>query len=203
MKKTQKSSLQVALHKHDNDKQSFAAKSLLDNIKQGLCRMERMEYELMQGASSPKFNDINTCIAKTCKLIQKQFGQFASIEVEKVDLPKTTLDLDKLSQILNHLLLNAFQAVSKNGKIRINTKFIDNTLTVAVRDNGCGIASEYLTQIFEPTFTSKKDHGGTGLGLAISKDICHDLGGELRVTSVSGEGSEFAIEIPLVSIHLH
>jgi len=67
---------------------------------------------------------------------------------------------------------------------------------VSVKDNGNGIPGKVLDKIFQPFFTTKPTGEGTGLGLSISYDIIKAHGGELKVETVEGEGSEFIIRIP-------
>jgi two-component system NtrC family sensor kinase len=68
-------------------------------------------------------------------------------------------------------------------------------VSIAVRDRGTGIASEDLSRIFEPFYTTRRT--GTGLGLAIAKNIVEGLGGTILVRSQRGVGTETTIELPL------
>ena len=63
-------------------------------------------------------------------------------------------------------------------------------------DNGNGIPQKVLDKIFQPFFTTKPTGQGTGLGLSLSYDIVKAHGGELKVGTKEGEGSEFIIELP-------
>jgi signal transduction histidine kinase len=65
-----------------------------------------------------------------------------------------------------------------------------------VKDNGCGIPKNVLDKIFLPFFTTKPTGEGTGLGLSLSYDIVKANGGELKVETKEGEGSEFIIQLP-------
>ena len=64
---------------------------------------------------------------------------------------------------------------------------------ISVRDNGPGISHNIVDKIFQPFFTTKPTGQGTGLGLSLSYDIVKAHGGELRVETKDGEGSEFII----------
>ncbi|WP_372946805.1 two-component regulator propeller domain-containing protein [Mariniphaga sp.] len=70
---------------------------------------------------------------------------------------------------------------------------------VSVKDNGPGIPSSIIDKIFQPFFTTKPTGQGTGLGLSLSYDIVKAHGGELKVESTEGEGTEFKIHLPLNS----
>ena len=68
---------------------------------------------------------------------------------------------------------------------------------IKVKDNGNGVPHKVLDKIFQPFFTTKPTGQGTGLGLSMSYDIVKAHGGELKVESNEGEGSEFIIDLPL------
>ena len=79
-----------------------------------------------------------------------------------------------------------YQSKKDNGKVVIN-----------VADNGNGIPQNIVDKIFQPFFTTKPTGQGTGLGLSLSYDIIKAHGGEIKVKSKEGEGSEFIIQLPL------
>jgi CheY-like chemotaxis protein len=111
----------------------------------------------------------------------------------------------RLNQVLNNLLSNA-RKFTETGTITVTAKpekLKADALAVhfSVRDTGIGIAPNKVRQIFESfeqadTETTRK-YGGTGLGLAISKAIVERMGGELRVSSDPGKGSEFHFTIEM------
>jgi two-component system sensor histidine kinase PilS (NtrC family) len=105
----------------------------------------------------------------------------------------------QLQQILWNLLLNAAQAVSDGGRIRIEAEEARGGLRARsvlwrVRDNGKGIAAENLARVFDPFYTSRP--GGTGLGLAIVHRIVENHGGRICVHSELEKGTVFDIELP-------
>jgi signal transduction histidine kinase len=91
---------------------------------------------------------------------------------------------------------NAFQ-------LRINrlksTKKEDNNILISVKDNGNGIPQKVIDKIFQPFFTTKPTGEGTGLGLSMSYDIVKAHGGELRVETNEGTGSQFIIKLSIIS----
>jgi CheY-like chemotaxis protein len=107
----------------------------------------------------------------------------------------------RLSQVLVNLLVNAGQAIppgrANDNEIRIRTSTdACGRAVIEVTDTGAGIESEILKKLFVPFFTTKPAGVGTGLGLAICQRIVHDLGGEIAVTSVVGQGSTFRVALP-------
>lgn len=114
---------------------------------------------------------------------------------------------EDFSRVILNLCNNAFDAMrmktlggleSYQPKLSIRTQANNNQVIIEVEDNGQGIPDEIKDKILQPFFTTKKGTEGTGLGLSITHDIVKAHGGELRVESKEGEGSEFIIQLPLV-----
>jgi signal transduction histidine kinase len=81
---------------------------------------------------------------------------------------------------------------------RISSPSGPGELKISVKDNGTGIPQKVLDKIFQPFFTTKPTGQGTGLELSLSYDIVtKGHGGELKVESIEGEGSEFVVQLPL------
>ena len=110
-----------------------------------------------------------------------------------------------ISRVLLNLYNNAFYAVSERQKkgtgdyqptVTLTTKKRGDNIEVYVKDNGMGIPEKNREKIFQPFFTTKPTGQGTGLGLSLSYDIIKSHGGELKVESEEGKGSEFILKIP-------
>ena len=112
----------------------------------------------------------------------------------------------KLRQVLINLIQNALNFTEK-GKIRVKAELAalpsdpepSHNLRFEVEDTGCGIDASHLSTIFDAFVQvddGKKARKGTGLGLAISKKFISLMGGELGVSSRSGQGSTFSFELP-------
>jgi signal transduction histidine kinase len=110
-----------------------------------------------------------------------------------------------IGRVLLNLYNNAFYAVNEKKKqlngtfepiVEVSTKKVDNKVEISVKDNGIGIAQKVVDKIFQPFFTTKPTGKGTGLGLSLSYDIIKAHGGEIKVETEEGVGSEFIIQIP-------
>jgi signal transduction histidine kinase len=88
--------------------------------------------------------------------------------------------------------LNGYQPT-----VSVSTKKNNGRVEIKVSDNGNGIPQKVMDKIFQPFFTTKPTGQGTGLGLSLSYDIVKAHGGELKVKTKEGEGSEFIILLPL------
>ena len=82
--------------------------------------------------------------------------------------------------------------------VSVTTKKSGDEVEVIVKDNGNGIPQKVVDKIFQPFFTTKPTGQGTGLGLSLSYDIVKAHGGELKVETKEGEGSEFIINLPIL-----
>jgi two-component system, NtrC family, sensor kinase len=105
---------------------------------------------------------------------------------------------DQLVQVFLNLILNAIDATDTGGQIRVHADASGDRLVISVEDNGVGIAPEHQTRLFQPYFTTKKH--GTGLGLFVSRKLVAQHGGEIEVTSTTGQGTRFVVKLP-VEIH--
>ncbi len=116
-----------------------------------------------------------------------------------------------IGRVILNLITNAFYAAPlppeggfKNPQIKheptvwVSTKKAGDKILISVRDNGPGIPQKILDKIFQPFFTTKPTGQGTGLGLSLSYDIVKAHGGEIKVETKDGEGSEFNILLPVV-----
>ncbi len=111
-----------------------------------------------------------------------------------------------IGRVILNLITNAFYVVDEKKKrqpegfdpvVKVTTKKIGENMMISVKDNGNGIPQKVLDKIFQPFFTTKPTGQGTGLGLSLSYDIVKAHGGELKVETKEGEGSDFIIQLPL------
>ena len=82
--------------------------------------------------------------------------------------------------------------------VSVSTKKENARIIIQVQDNGNGIPQNIVDKIFQPFFTTKPTGQGTGLGLSLSYDIIKVHGGEIKVETKDGEGSEFVIQLPII-----
>lgn len=113
----------------------------------------------------------------------------------------TAVDCDKIERIVLNLLSNAAKFTNSGDDIFVFVKDEEDKVKISVRDTGVGIPEDKLKIIFdrfgqvEKTLTRNKE--GTGIGLSLVKTLVEIHGGSISVKSVSGEGSEFVVELPV------
>lgn len=144
--------------------------------------------------------DINEIIETALRIVENEF-HIRQVQIRKqlaAGMEKTLLDKNQVEQVLINLLLNALQAIDKNGLVSVKSVLDSNgtRILVEIADNGCGIAPGDLKNIFEPFYSTKSN--GTGLGLSVSYGIVKNHQGNIRVFSEPGKGSRFVIEFPVL-----
>lgn len=106
-----------------------------------------------------------------------------------------------IEQAVVNLVDNAIKYSEAGGTVWIGAAVEEGRLSIAVRDEGCGIEARHLPRLFERFYRVDKARsrklGGTGLGLAIVKHIAEGHGGEVCVESTPGRGSTFRLQLPL------
>jgi signal transduction histidine kinase len=111
------------------------------------------------------------------------------------DAPTIITDGDRVLQIVNNLLDNAFRWTPKGGTVQLGCNNSNGIAAITVSDTGRGIAPAEREAVFHP-FYSRRGEGGTGLGLSIARELATALGGRLSVESEPGQGTTFTLSLP-------
>jgi signal transduction histidine kinase len=108
-------------------------------------------------------------------------------------------DPNALYQVLANLIRNAVAASQERGTpVVVSMGQVDETLRIAVQDNGVGIAVEHLERIFEPGFTTQEFGSGSGTGLTVVRQITEEMfGGSVEVASTPRRGTTFRLTLPI------
>ncbi|HEU4861718.1 MAG TPA: ATP-binding protein, partial [Chitinophagaceae bacterium] len=126
-----------------------------------------------------------------------------------LSLGKINIIPQDIGRVILNLINNAFYAVNEKRKakgsmidaesyeptVTVSTKTENDKVIILVADNGNGIPDSIKGKIFQPFFTTKPTGQGTGLGLSLAYDIIKAHGGELKMNTKEGEGSEFIIQL--------
>ncbi len=145
--------------------------------------------------------NLNDVVRGALDLVSYRFGVDEVTVGGRLDasLPPVQGDAIKLEQVVVNLLSNAIdalRAVTPPRHLTVDTWVQDGTVSVAVGDNGKGVASEFAQRLFRP-FATTKGRRGTGLGLYISRQIAREAGGDLALTSPPGFGARFVLSLPV------
>jgi len=144
--------------------------------------------------------DLNRLLVEIGEMLAIRFKQSnVRVSMDMLDGPLNVAGNHvQLSQVFVNLLVNAIDAMSGGGSLRIATRLpeSDDMACVEIIDTGVGIAPDILSHIFDAFFTTKPEGEGTGLGLSVSKEIVTQYGGHIEVESQPGRGTTFSVWLP-------
>jgi two-component system NtrC family sensor kinase len=174
-------------------RQTFRASEIVNNL---------LNFSRTSGTEFTAI-DVNKVISDTLALLDHQF-KVMKIKVQDertAQIPLIHGNAGRLQQVFLNLFLNAKDAMSNGGTLRIATTN-GESVGVMVSDTGSGIAQEHIHRIYDPFFTTKTapregQPRGTGLGLSVTYGIIQEHAGKIRVESRSGEGTTFYLDFPL------
>lgn len=130
------------------------------------------------------------------KYYKRTRGRLATPPIP-ADLPPLVGVKDQLVQVFLNLVLNALDAVGRDGKVELSVARVADGVEVAVSDTGCGIDAASAARLFRPYFTTKAH--GTGLGLFVTRRLVTDHGGGIAFDSAPGRGTTFRVWLPLAA----
>jgi C4-dicarboxylate-specific signal transduction histidine kinase len=167
-----------------------------------LDRMHRTMRDLLDFSRAPATasgaGDVGEAMVHVQKLLAPQ-ERLRAVAL-RVDAPAAPLavgvDTQALTQVLLNLVLNAVDAVGKQGEIRITARREGAEVAIVVEDSGPGVPAELCRRIFEPFFTTKPAKSGTGLGLAVCDHIVTSARGAIRVDRGELGGARFTVTLP-------
>jgi len=189
----------------ENEKRIMNHGKRADAIVKGMLQHSRSSSSVME------LTDINALADEYLRLAyhglrakDKTFNATIQTDFDK-DIGMVNIIPQDIGRVLLNLYNNAFYAIIEKKKqqldnyeptIYVSTKKEDNGIIAIVRDNGIGMPPNAVDKIFQPFFTTKPAGEGTGLGLSLSYDIVKAHGGEIKVQTREGEGTEFVIKLP-------
>ena len=149
--------------------------------------------------------ELNPLAEKSLRFFAHKFEGKVNLEVEVADAIKVCGNPNHLVQVLVNLLQNALDSVNAKSyendsspRVSVTAITKDGQILLRVWDNGLGIPSEHMDNIFDPFYTTKDVGKGTGLGLAICHRIMREHGGGIEVHSEPGSSCEFTLTFPAV-----
>lgn len=183
---------------------NLAADKLIEEIGDASCRISELvaavkAYSHMDRGGDKQPTDVRQGLDSTLRMLGHELKKH-KLTVEKAydtDLPAVHAHAGELNQVWTNLLDNAIDASPAGGRLRVEARRDDGTVTVRIIDNGKGIPPEIRSRIFEPFFTTKPVGEGTGLGLDIvQRIITQQHGGQVACDSKPGE-TVFTVTLPL------
>jgi len=154
-----------------------------------------------QNAKEEKWVNINEVMDRVLAIANHRI-KLQQIELKRSydeSLPEIRFQAGQLDQTFMNIVFNAIEAMPDGGGLFICTRMNkeENQALISVKDTGCGISDKDLLKIFEPFFSTKGEAKGVGLGLSVVHGIIKAHGGDTKVKSELGKGTEFVIKLPL------
>jgi two-component system, NtrC family, sensor kinase len=178
--------------------------TLIEESLEGARRIKEIVQSLRmfarEDSGEPQLADLNTELESTLRMVWNELKYKCTVERDFGPLPLLLCHPNQLAQVFTNLLVNAAQAIERQGVIRIRTRHEDNEVVVRISDTGKGMAPETLAKLFTPFFTTKPRGQGTGLGLSVSQSIIARHQGRLEVESAPGQGTTFRIHLPVTEL---
>ena len=167
----------------------------------GLARVQQIvqDLKMFSRPEESEFQraDVNDCLDSALNILRSQITPAVTIHKQYGDIPQPEMMASQVHQVMVNLISNALHAIGESGNIYLTTHEQDESVFVAIEDDGEGIDPEVLGRIFDPFFTTKETGKGTGLGLSLSYGIIERHRGEISVESEQGKGTRFTIRIPV------
>jgi two-component system, cell cycle sensor histidine kinase and response regulator CckA len=164
--------------------------------------------------SQPSVLALNEIVTHSMKMLRRVIGEDIEVATHlDANLEPVRADPHQIDQLILNLVVNARDAMSKGGRLTIDTAMVELDenyvgrhigvkpgfyAMLAISDNGIGMDALTLSRLFEPFFTTKESGKGTGLGLSIVYGIVKQNHGEILVYSEPGHGTTFKIYLPVV-----
>ncbi len=111
-----------------------------------------------------------------------------------------TIDKDRFSSVLYHLIDNAQHATEETGEVVVTLACEDDKLILTIADTGCGMSDDFIKYRLFKAFDSTKGNAGMGIGAHDALHFIEQQGGQLNVSSIPGKGTTFTVRLPLKSI---
>ncbi len=195
-------SCQIVLEEFDQADPEFSRK-MLTNIEQEVYRARDIVRGLLDFSRVRDFAlrsaSLKDVTQGAVRLISSHIPSDIKVLVEIPDDLIIEMDAQRIQEVFLNLLMNARQAITPPGEIRIaaNSDFAADEAVITVEDTGKGISEQDIGRIFDPFFTTKEVGAGTGLGLSIVYGIIQQHKGTITAESKKDEGARFIIRLPI------
>lgn len=177
---------------------------LIEESQEGAVRIREIVSDLKgfahPGEQERVAADINHGLDSTINIVWNEIKYKAELIRDYGEIPPVICYPQQINQVFMNLLVNAAQAMKKDGEIVVKTRHVEGHVVIQISDNGCGIPEDIQPRIFDPFFTTKEIGKGTGLGLNMAYNIIKKHNGRIEVASTVGNGTTFSIFLPEMGI---
>jgi putative PEP-CTERM system histidine kinase len=162
------------------------------HINRLISRLSLLRHELTIKSTTSDLNDV---VAQALAGLEPGTGSVLVKDLQP--LPPVRLDPEQMQKVVTNLVLNAIEAGTAQGQVRISTGHDHASVVLTVADHGCGMSADFLNHsLFRPFQTTKQ--GGLGIGMFQSRMIVEAHGGKITVASEAGRGTTFQVFLPML-----
>lgn len=204
----------VQLMEKTEDLDRYSRNKYLKMQKQNSYRLLRLINNLIDinkiESNQFKINPVNCNIVELVEDITLSVSDY--VELKNIEIIFDTneeeiiiaVDPDKIERILLNLISNAIKFTNPGGRVEVTVLAKEDKVDISVKDSGIGIPENMLEAIFsyftQVGISSHRKAEGSGIGLSLVKSLVDLHGGSVKVFSIEGKGSEFIVELPLITI---
>ncbi len=186
--------------------------TIVDSVRRAKEIVAQLMTFTRRSQATKRVHDLATVVREATKLIRSMLPTSTTLREDiSWELTPVFCDATQIHQVVMNLCVNAHQAITDTGEIKITLQTVtlekqvchDGTslsgkhVQLSVTDNGLGMEKDTLPDIFKPMFTTKAAGNGSGFGLSTVLDIVTTHGGGINVLTECGEGSAFEVFLPL------
>jgi signal transduction histidine kinase len=190
---------------------------VIADIDDAVQRADRVIKDLLDFSHNDKLElgpiDLNVVVEESLRMVTHEFTRrnIASHVQLSAGNPLVDIDANKIQQVLINMLMNAAQALGKDGEVTVSCGVVEfeaddnsamfhpgeSVLRLTITDNGPGISEDDLAKLFDPFFTTKPVGEGTGLGLSVSRNIMELHSGRLDIGNAPTGGALVIMDFKL------
>lgn len=195
-------SLSSELELLDGEEDLGRVRESLEVLRRHVGRISRTLREMVEFARRRRdeVSDVSiaSAVGDSARLVQHdpRWRKIALVREIPEDLPAIRMVEDHLLMVLVNLMLNAADAMPGGGTLTVSARANGAAVELRVRDTGVGMTPDVLAKAMTPLFTTKGDKRGTGLGLSVCRSVIQAVGGDIRLESTAGCGTEVIISLP-------
>jgi two-component system NtrC family sensor kinase len=188
-------SLPESLREYEND----VLPATLDGIRRVNVIVGDLRRFARGDAEATRNFDLNEEMEHALRIASQRLSVDCRVRRNFTKVPSLTGRPQQIAQVVVNLVINAGQAIKKDGTITVSTWATAGEVLFSIRDTGTGMDAETQQRLFQPFFTTKPQGEGTGLGLSVVHGIVTGHGGSIDVESAPGFGTCFTVHLPLVA----
>jgi signal transduction histidine kinase len=177
-------------------KENDPNKKYVDEIDLGINNLDQLIQETMDFVRPKSLNLQKVNVNEILRLTVADL-KFYNISVKwklSKNIPAIHIDTNQIKHALVNIINNAVESMPGGGKMTISSATVKKSVCIKISDSGSGIEPDELEKIFQPFFTTKKQ--GHGLGLSLVHQLIVNHGGDIKIKSEIGKGSEVFITLP-------